>query len=695
MSRPSSRRLIAGAVLFFAVALTFLHACKDQPTGPDSALNAAKGGPGGGGGKFTLTLNGNGSTANGTLVSSRGGLKCTIRYQNGQVSTSGSCSKALNAGFVVAVDATPVPGGVVTWTGCDGAVTENPLSCKVTMTGNKVVSAAFAPPPNSFQMTVTGGANGDGAVSSSPAGVTCQITGGTAGTTGCDAIFASGAQVTLTATAAAGSYLKAWSGGGCDANGTGVNSTAGTCVVAMSQTQAIVVSFATNADVSLLGQWAAPIAWPNVAIHAHLLPTGQVLTFGRMNDTPTLWDPATGAFTSLTEPGDLFCSGHSLLPDGRLLVAGGHSGTDHIGTKTTFIFDPVSNSWSRSQDMQNGRWYPTNTTLATGEVLTVAGGDTAGVANLIPEVWQNGTWRALTTASRSLPLYPMMFAAPDGRVFMAGPGGSAYLSTTGTGSWVSGSGSSVGSRDYGSAVMYDVGKILLVGGGDPPTATAEVIDLNVSARHTVGSMAVARRQMNATLLADGTILATGGTNAGGFNTAPTDSRVLAAELWSPATEQWRALARMTHNRVYHSTALLLPDGRVLSVGSGEPAASGLTDDHTAEIFSPPYLFAPDGSPAVRPTITSAPDVISYGQSFTVQTPDAARIVKATWIRLSSVTHAFNQNQRMNLLPVSAGSSSSIMLTAPASANLAPPGDYMLFLVDSNGVPSVAKIMRIG
>ena len=161
------------------------------------------------------------------------------------------------------------------------------------------------------------------------------------------------------------------------------------------------------------------------------------------------------------------------------------------------------------------------------------------------------------------------------------------------------------------------------------------------------------------------------------------------------TEQWRPLARMSHNRVYHSTALLLPDARVLSVGSGQPPASGLTDDYTAEIYSPPYLFNPDGTPAARPAITSAPSAISYGQAFTVGTPDAARIVKATWIRLSSVTHAFNQNQRMNYLPVTAGGGASVTVTAPASANLAPPGHYMLFLIDSNGVPSVASIIRIG
>lgn len=695
MSRSSSRRLVTGAVLFFAAALVFLHACKDQPTGPDGPVSAAKGAAGVT--KYTLSVNGSGSTANGTLLSDRGGIKCTIRYANGQVSSSGTCSKALNAGAVVSIAATPVPGGVVTWTGCDRPTTDSPLSCQVTMSANKLIIAAFGPPPNSFQLTVAGGSNGDGSVSSAPTGITCQITAGAAGSTGCGATFPSASQVTLTATAASGSYLTAWSGGGCDVNGTGTHSTSGTCVVSMSQAQAIVVSFATNADVASIGQWAQAIQWPNVAIHAHLLPTGKVMTYGRMNDTPTLWDPATGSFTSLTEPGDLFCSGHSLLPDGRLFVTGGHSGTDHIGTKTAFLFDPVSNSWTRSQDMQNGRWYPTNTTLATGEVLTVAGDDTAGVANLIPEVWQNGTWRSLTSASRQLPLYPMMFAAPDGRAFMAGPGASAYyLSTVGTGAWTFSSSSPFSNRDYGSAVMYDAGKILVVGGGDPPQASAEVIDLNAGgARHTVGSMAVARRQMNATLLADGTILATGGTNSGGFNTAPTDSRVLTAELWSPATEQWRPLARMTHNRLYHSSALLLPDGRLLSVGSGEPPASGLTDDYTAEIYSPPYLFAPDGSAAVRPTIAGAPDFVSYGQAFAVQTPDAARIVKATWIRLSSVTHAFNQNQRLNYLPVSAGGASSITLTAPSNANLAPPGDYMLFLIDSNGVPSVAKIIRIG
>ena len=182
----------------------------------------------------------------------------------------------------------------------------------------------------------------------------------------------------------------------------------------------------------------------------------------------------------------------------------------------------------------------------------------------------------------------------------------------------------------------------------------------------VDSMAVARRQMNATLLADGTVLATGGSNAAGFNTKPTDDRVLAAERWNPATEHWTALARQTHYRLYHSTALLLPDARVLSVGSGQPAATGLTDDYTGEIFSPPYLFKLDGTPAVRPTISGAPDNVGYGASIPVTVTSAAPIAKVTWIRLSTVTHATNMNQRMNYLSFTT-SGSTLTVTPPANA----------------------------
>ena len=291
----------------------------------------------------------------------------------------------------------------------------------------------------------------------------------------------------------------------------------------------------------------------------------------------------------------------------------------------------------------------------------------------------------------------MLFVVPDGRVYHVGPEtGTEFLNPSGSGTWAAGPTRLNGYRDYGAAVMYDAGKILVIGGGNTPTNTAERIDLTGTSTWTPsGIMSTARRQTNATLLADGTVLVTGGTNATGFNTAPTSSAVLAAELWSPAAPTvWKPLASMTHNRLYHSTAILLPDGRVLSTGSGQPFATGLTDDFTAEIFSPPYLFKLDGTPATRPAISSAPTAVTYGQAFTVQTADAASITKVTWIRLSAVTHSTNQNQRMNVLTFTTGSG-SLTVNAPINANVAPPGDYMLFIVDGNGVPSVAKFVRIG
>ena len=702
MPKFRSGRLAAAGALLLSASMLLLYACNDQPTEPDTAVDGISAKPGAAN-KFRLTLNGNGSTASGTLTSSRGGMTCTVTYASGRISTKGSCAKDMKAGFVVSIVAAPEPGGLVTWEGCDAPVTENPLACQVTMTSPKTISAVFAPPPKFYSLSVEAGSNGSGTITSSPSGISCTISGGSAGA-GCSASFPSASTVNLTATAANGSFIKAWSGAECDAQGSGTGTASGACSVTMSQPQSLVLSFETASDEARAGFWEPPIPWQGVAIHASLLPNGKVLTFGRMNAPPALWTPgpfnSAGAFEGVAHAGDLFCSGHTLLPDGRLLVSGGHSGTDNFGTLTTYIYDAAVNGWTRGSDMANGRWYPTTITLATGEVFTISGGDTSGTRNLIPEVWQNGTWRKLTGASRSVPYYPMMFAAPDGRIFMAGPEvRSMWLSTSGAGVWTAGLQHAVPvDRSYGSAVMYDAGKILVMGGGNTPTATSEVVDLNGGTGapwRQVGSLSVPRRQLNATLLADGSVLATGGSNATGFNVYPTDSRVLDAEIWNPETEQWRSLGRMSHQRLYHSTALLLPDGRVLSVGSGAPPAQGLTDDLTAEIFSPPYLFKLDGTPADRPVITDAPVSVSYGASFAVQTPQASTITRATWIRLSSVTHTFNMNQRMNRLAVAPNGTGSVLVTAPASPNHAPPGHYMLFLIDGNGVPSVAKIIRIG
>jgi hypothetical protein len=294
----------------------------------------------------------------------------------------------------------------------------------------------------------------------------------------------------------------------------------------------------------------------------------------------------------------------------------------------------------------------------------------------------SGTWRDLTNAQLSLPLYPAMHLLPNGKVAVVGPNQTTrYLDTTGTGSWTTGPNRTFGSRSYGSSALYAAGKVLIAGGGDPPTATAEVIDFNAAtpAWRAVAPMSIARRQTNLTVLADGKVLMTGGSSAPGFN-EPTGA-VLYAEMWDPATEAWTTMAGYQRYRGYHSTAVLLPDGRLLSAGGD--------NEPNMEIFSPPYLFK-----GPRPTIGSAPASVTYGQTFAVATPEAANIARVNWIRLSSVTHAVNMDQRLNVLTFTRGTG-SLNVTAPANANLAPPGHYMLFLVDGNGVPSVAKIVRIG
>jgi hypothetical protein len=198
-------------------------------------------------------------------------------------------------------------------------------------------------------------------------------------------------------------------------------------------------------------------------------------------------------------------------------------------------------------------------------------------------------------------------------------------------------------------------------------------------------MTHARRQFNATMLPDGSVLATGGTSSAGFSDPA--GGVRAAEVWDPATEAWDELASSEVVRVYHSTTLLLADGRVLYTGSGDGA--GVPRELSAEIFSPPYLFR-----GPRPSILEAPGSVSYGQSFYLATPDAPQIVRATLVRLGSVTHGFDQNQRFVELSLQRAAG-GLMVTAPPSGRLAPPGDYLLFILTRLGIPSVAKVIRIG
>jgi len=197
-------------------------------------------------------------------------------------------------------------------------------------------------------------------------------------------------------------------------------------------------------------------------------------------------------------------------------------------------------------------------------------------------------------------------------------------------------------------------------------------------------MTYPRFQHNLVLLPDGKVLAVGGANV--FSLTATTGQ-LPAEMWDPASESWTTMASMHDLRMYHSVALLLPDGRVLVAGGGR--VSPARDYLTAEIYSPPYLFQ-----GARPTIASAPGSITYNTTMNVQTPDAANIASVSFIRLPSVTHTHNMSSRFVDLTFTR-SSGSLDVTSPANANVAPPGYYMLFLVNSSGVPSVATMVKLG
>jgi hypothetical protein len=460
-------------------------------------------------------------------------------------------------------------------------------------------------------------------------------------------------------------------------------------------------------DPGQVGQWGPVEPWPVVGIHVALLPTGKILAWDSVGDSATesfpvhdftratVYDPVTGIHTpAWVDTGfNIFCAGFAHLTDGSLFIAGGNKNAQLQGIVQTHLFNPTTSDWTLGPTMAAGRWYPSVTPLTNGEMLITEGGPDT------PEVRRtDGTLRTLSTATLNLPLYPWLDVAPDGRVFYSGPDQTMRkLNPAGGGSWQTfGQRDSI-NRSYGSHAVYDIGKTLVAGGGGS-SRSAVVIDTNGASPVVTptASMVFGRRQHNLTLLADGTVLATGG-NSTGASLIDMNGGVYNAELWNPATGQWTTLAAQAVTRQYHSTAVLLPDGRVLSSGGG---ICGTCDQvgylaKNAEIFSPPYLFKKDGSGelAPRPVITGAPASVGYGAAFQIDTPNAASIQKVGLLRLASQTHSVEMEQRYVPLAFTAGAG-SLSATSPANVNIAVPGVYMLFIVDAAGVPSVARMITL-
>ncbi|HYR88021.1 MAG TPA: fibronectin type III domain-containing protein [Terriglobia bacterium] len=477
--------------------------------------------------------------------------------------------------------------------------------------------------------------------------------------------------------------------------------------LATSTSVSVTVSNSSPNDPTIVGQWSAPTTWPLVSVHLNVLPTGKVLAWDNSIDhanhlnAAVVWDPITNAFTDVTNPAvNIFCAGQTQLADGKIIVVGGHIDND-IGINAVTVFDPFTLTWTSKTPMSSARWYPGATTLGDGRVLALVG--TTNCKDCIastPEVYNPATdsWQTLAGATSAFArYYPHSFVLPDGRVLVTGTPQIANASqfsipsrilNVNTQTWTT---VDPATNAEGLSVMYQPGKVVRIGGswddgfGYPLTGTA-VLDMSAPtpAWRSTAPMQFARVLHNLTILPDGSVLSTGGANDAALN-PPANKILYTAELWSPDTETWTTLSDMSTPRLYHSTTALLPDGRVLVAGGGRAFT---TDQFNAEIYSPPYLFK-----GARPTITSAPGRAGYGGTMFVATPNAAQTVKVSLVRPTSVTHTTNFSQQfipLTFQTVPGG----LNVTIPANGNVAPPGYYMLFLVNANGVPSVASFVRL-
>ena len=462
------------------------------------------------------------------------------------------------------------------------------------------------------------------------------------------------------------------------------------------------------AQANLQGRWTTlPYLMPINPIHLALLNTGKVLIVAGSGNVPAetnyraaVWDPQAGTIVTQPVAWDMFCNGMVVLPDGRPFINGGNLQYDPFhGELKNAVYDPATAVFTDVQSMAHGRWYPTVTTLGDGRVMTFSGLTETGRTNSTVEIYTVGSgWSQEYPAGWTPPLYPRMHLMPNGNVFYAGsgPGSRVFSTTTNTWSGVVANTNYPNGRTYGTSVLLPLTpangyrpRVMIFGGGNPATATTEIIDLGASPMQWQygPSMSQPRTEMNATILPNGRVLAVGGST--NDEDAATASRN--ADLYDPNTNSFSSAGVNAYPRLYHSGSLLLPDATVMLVG-GNPTR-GSYEQHI-EIYSPAYLFNPDGSAAMRPTISSlSATAFAYGATFQVQTPEAANITSVVLVRPGAQTHSIDMDQR--LVGLSYTTDAGVLnVTVPPNGNIAPPGYYMLFLLNSAGVPSLARFVQL-
>lgn len=506
------------------------------------------------------------------------------------------------------------------------------------------------------------------------------------------------------------------------------------------------LSIPSNA--STRGMWGPSRSWPLVAIHLSMLPDGQVLSFGtplgqdvqdgRLFDR---WDPLAtgGGHTTIGNSAnvDSFCAAGVLQTGGAMLVSGGDSKAASENTsRNNTLFNFADNTTTTTTSaLAADRWYGSMIRLADGRSLMTGGGEPYvydayqnpgdflnGQVSMTPEVFSpESGWSSLTGARSRDAFgpefnrwwYPRNWVAPNGQVFGISSEKWWYLDPSGTGRITS-----VGDFKSGfdnntrpnigptsTAVMYDVGRILQVGGNGAKnqhltdsSEFATTIDINGGAPviRDTAPMDNRRQWANATVLPNGQVVVTGGTR---FADNGGDDAILAAEQWDPRTGAWSTLADAAVVRNYHSATVLLANGAVLSAGGGVPGGTnGPPANFNAEVFYPPYLFRSDNGQtrlADRPRLLSISGRrFAYGSSFRVELADSRTISRVALVGLSSTTHSFDMGQRF--VPASYSQSDTLLtVTAPANSSIAPPGYYQLVSVDAEGVPSRGFIVELG
>ena len=491
---------------------------------------------------------------------------------------------------------------------------------------------------------------------------------------------------------------------------------------------------------AVVGQTSAP------AIHACLLHTGKIFYIAGSGYGPIypagtykakVINPNTSAETDVPLPVDLWCAGQNHLANGDILVNGGTllydsdptncNGKWH-GLNAAYVFQVSTGSLVKVQSMAHGRWYPTNITLTDGKTFVLQGLDEYGDYNLLVEIYDPSTQtytiqyapnRSTTYCvgagetscagagspcygstnkgvAPSMSFYPRMHLMPSGLLFVVGMSQNVWRVDPSTGAWNFVFNTSQ-YRQYGSSVLLPLqnttserGKVLIVGGSTTAstaaTATAEILDFNqgtstVPKLRTVASLKNARKFSAPVILPNGKCVLFGGSSIG------TSSPVYIPEMFDPVAETWQSLPTATVPRTYHQVSLLLPNGRVWTACSTPRPSSW---EPRIEVFSPNYL----SGGTTRPTISGTPTVGGYGGQITIPTPNPSSINSVSLVRLMATTHHYDANQRLVWLQIVNRGSSSITVSAPINANIAPPGKYMIHVLNGSNIPSAAAIINI-